>query len=276
MPCRHACGQAYSGSSRERADDMMVLGWFLGLLVGLTLGLLGGGGSVLTVPIFVLVMGIDPKPAIAMSLAVVGVTSLFGAYGHWRERNIDLRAALIFGALAMTGSFIGGRLSHHLSGEFQLALFGVVMLAAAILMFRGRSDANVPPIRLNFRRTTLIALPAIGVGVLTGLIGVGGGFLIVPALVLLARVPMKPAIGSSLLVIAMTAAAGFAGHLTRQVRVQWGFMAVFTAFAVVGILAGARLVPRIPQDTLRRAFALFLVAMAMLILYQNHSALTGM
>ena len=254
---------------------MTLLGLFLGLLVGLTLGLLGGGGSVLTVPIFVMVLAIETKSAIAMSLAVVGTTSLFGAFGHWREKNIDIRSALIFGAFAMSGSFLGGSLSHFLPGDIQLTIFATVMMVAAIFMFRGRKEEAVEAVRLTPRRIGLLALPAAAVGLLTGVIGVGGGFLIVPALTLIAGLPIKKAIGSSLLVIAMTAAAGFAGQLTGDVRIQWGFMAMFTAVAIVGILAGATIVPRVPQRTLRRGFAMFLVLMAALILYQNRNVFFG-
>jgi uncharacterized protein len=256
---------------------MTFLGLLLGLLVGMTLGLLGGGGSVLTVPIFVYVLGIEKKPAIAMSLAVVGITSLVGAYRHGRSGNVNLKAALIFGTLAMAGGFVGGHLSHYLSGDLQLAIFAGVMFIASLLMFRGRSTPKgyEVPAEPQLLRLAIIAAPAIAVGLLTGLIGVGGGFLIVPALVLLARVPMKQAIGTSLLVIAMTAASGFVGQLTRHVEIRWGFMGAFALAASAGILAGASFVPRIPQETLRKAFAVFLMIMAVLILYENRNIFPG-
>jgi uncharacterized protein len=255
---------------------MTLLGLLLGLIVGLTMGLLGGGGSVLTVPIFVMVLGIEQKLGVAMALAVVGATSLFGAWGHYRAGNIHTRTALAFGGFAMAGSFIGGRLSHYLSGDVQLAIFGAVMLVAAVFMFRGGEDESAGgKVNLDGARIALIAGPAVGVGLLTGLISVGGGFLIVPTLVLLAKIPMRKAIGSSLLVIGMTAAAGFAEHLTHPLGIQWGFMASFTAVAICGILLGARLVPHIPQATLRRAFALFLVFMALFILYQKRTVFMG-
>lgn len=255
---------------------MTWLGLALGALVGLSLGLLGGGGSILTVPIFVYVIGIEPKQAIAMSLAVVGTTSLFGALEHRRARNVDVRVALVFGAVAMAGAYLGARLAVFVSGTFQLLLFAVVMLAAAWFMFRGpppavRSAAAARPAGGRIRFLS-IAAQAIGVGVLTGLVGVGGGFLIVPALVLLGGLPMKRAIGTSLLVIAMNSAAGFAGYLGR-VPIRWGFMAAFAVVAVGGIVAGARLVRLVPQDALRRAFAAFLVLMGLFILYQNRGGL---
>lgn len=248
---------------------MMVLGLGLAALVGLSLGLLGGGGSILTVPILVYVLGYGAKEAIAMSLAVVGTTSLVGAAGHWRAGNVKLRVALLFGAVAMAGSFLGSRMSAYFTDAAQLTLFAVVMLLAAGFMFRGRREGagsaggeRIPVV--------LIALSGIAVGVLTGLVGVGGGFLIVPALVLLGRVPMKEAVGTSLLIIAMNSVTGFAGYLGR-VEVAWTFMMLFTALAVVGIVVGTRLVRYVPQGALRRGFALFLLFMGSFVLYQNRS-----
>ena len=255
---------------------MGVLGMALGLLIGLSLGLLGGGGSILTVPIFVYVLGFGAKEAIAMSLAVVGATSLFGAAGHWRAGNVNVRVALIFGVVAMVGTYLGARLAVFFSGAAQLALFAVVMLVAAYFMFRGRRPAAsgsreaAPEAAVSEMPLGLIALEGVAVGVLTGLVGVGGGFLIVPALVLLGKIPMKQAVGTSLLVIAMKSVAGFYGYL-GQVDVPWAFMTVFTGIAVAGILIGSYLIRFVPQEALRRAFAVFLVVMGAFILYQNRS-----
>ena len=148
-----------------------------------------------------------------MSLAVVGAVSLFGAAGHWRAGNVNLRVALIFGAVAMAGTYLGARLAVFFSGAAQLILFAVVMLLAAWFMFRpAKVEAEgAAPAELRDMPLALIAAEGLAVGVLTGLVGVGGGFLIVPALVLLGKVPMKQAVGTSLLVIAMKSAAGFAG-----------------------------------------------------------------
>ena len=257
---------------------MMILGLVLAVLVGLSLGLMGGGGSILTVPIFVYVLGFDTKQSIAMSLAVVGVVSLFGAFSHWRAGNVNLRIAGIFGAVAMAATFAGAKLSAFLSGTTQLVIFAVVMLAAAFFMFRGKkpgegrvseNEGESAQVRLG-----LIAMQAIAVGVLSGIVGVGGGFLIVPALVLLGKVPMKQAVGTSLLIISLNSVAGFAGYF-GQVEIAWGFMALFTSVAVVGIMLGSRLVKHVEQGTLKRGFAIFLVIMAAWILYQNLSVLTG-
>lgn len=253
---------------------MIIAGLALAAIVGLSLGMLGGGGSVLTVPIFVYVLGLDAKEAIAMSLAVVGVTSLFGAYSHWRAGNVNLRIALIFGSVAMAGTYLGARLAVFFSGPAQLLLFAVVMLAAAYFMIRdrrpaasatGTGDGEVAIARMPLGH---IVLEGIAVGVLTGLVGVGGGFLVVPALVVLGRLPMKQAIGTSLLVISMKSASGFYGYL-GQVDVDWTLLSLFTIVAVAGILAGTLLVRHVSQQTLRRSFAGFLMAMGAFILVLN-------
>ena len=252
---------------------MLALALALAALIGLSLGLLGGGGSILTVPVLVYVLGVAAKPAIAMSLPVVGVTSLVGAALHWRLGNVRVPTALTFGALAMVGAFAGAKLSVFLSGAAQLALLAVVMLAAAGAMLRGGgpqagNTTATPP------RLALLIPVALGVGVLTGLVGIGGGFLVVPALVLLAGLPMKQAVGTSLLVIAMNSASGFAGYL-GTVDLDWRFLAWFTTVAVIGALAGTALVSRVPQAALKRAFAVFLLAAGVFVLYQNRDAFGG-
>jgi uncharacterized membrane protein YfcA len=236
------------------------------------LGLLGGGGSILTVPIFVYILAFEAKQAIAMSLAVVGATSLVGAIRHGQVGNLNLRVALIFGPVAMVGTYLGARLSVFFSGAAQLVLFAFVMLAAAIFMLRGRKAAGgsresvvAHPVAL----LTLVAVEGLAVGVVTGLVGTGGGFLIVPALLLLG-LPMKEAVGTSLLIIALKSFAGFAGYLP-QVEVDWEFMAGFTAVAIVGIWIGAYVVQFILQKVLRRAFSILLIVMAIAILYQNRA-----
>ena len=246
---------------------MIGLDFALALVVGLSLGLLGGGGSILTVPIFIYASGYGAKQAIAMSLPVVGFTSLVGAIGHWRSGNVHVRTAVIFGAVAMAGAFAGARLADYLAAQTQLIIFAIVMVAAAIGMFRPRRDAGADAADQRVALPLLLVVGA-GVGVLTGLVGIGGGFLVVPALVLLAHVPMKQAVGTSLLVIAMNATAGSVGYLGR-VEIPWSFAIAFTAFASVGIIVGARLVRYVSQQALRRAFAVFLLIMGTFMLYQT-------
>lgn len=248
----------------------MVLGLLMAVVIGLSLGLLGGGGSILTVPVLVYALGFGVKEAIVMSLAVVGVTSLFGAAGHWRAGNVNLRVAAIFGSVAMGGTYLGARLAVYFSGTAQLILFAAVMLAAAYFMFRGTPPVMAHP-GSGKMPVGLIAVEGLAVGILTGLVGVGGGFLIVPALVVLGGVAMKEAVGTSLVVIAMKAAAGLLGYL-GQVDVSWGFVAIFTAAAIAGSVGGSYLVRFIPGGALRKGFAVFLVLMGAFILFENRGA----
>ena len=256
---------------------MAIFGLLIAALMGISLGLLGGGGSILAVPILKYALGFGAKEAIASSLAVVGATSLFGAASHWREDRVRWRTGLVFGLVAMAGAYLGAEyLAPFLGGATQLALFGVVMLVAAFLVFReGESARDAPGTEKGtLARTYLLLLFAVGgaVGILTGLVGVGGGFLIVPALVLLAKVPMKEAVGTSLLVIALNSFAGFAGYL-GEVSFQWGLMVLFAALAVAGSFAGTYLVRFVPQGALKRSFAVFLIVMAAFILYENRGAM---
>jgi uncharacterized membrane protein YfcA len=201
-----------------------------------------------------------------MSLPVVGGAALVGALQQWRRGNVSLATALPFGAAAMVGAFAGARLARGLNGHVQLVLFAVVMLAAAISMFRDarRPDDTGEPRR---PRWSLLLPIGAGVGALTGLVGAGGGFLIVPALVLLARVPMVDAVGTSLLVIAMNTLAGSLGY-RGVVDVQWSLVLAFGAFTIVGILAGSALLPYVPQRALKRAFAALLLVVASAMLWQ--------
>ncbi len=249
-----------------------MLAYSLATLIGLSLGLLGGGGSILTVPILVYAMDMDPKLSIALSLAIVGATSLIGVFGHYKNQNIDFKIALIFGPVAMLGTFVGAKLSQYLSGSTQLILFSLIMIIASFFMFKGRDenvsekdkDLNIP----------LIITEGIVVGIITGLVGVGGGFLIVPALVLLAGLSMKKAVGTSLLIISLKSFAGFAGYITIM-EIPWEFLAKFTAFSGAGILIGSHLVKFVPQKTLKKSFAVFLVIMGIFILYKNKSVFMG-
>jgi len=250
-----------------------LVGFALAVLIGMTLGMLGGGGSILTVPVFAYVMGFAPKDAIAMSLPVVGTTGLVGALGHWREGNVDWHAVAVFGPLAMVGALGGARLATFVSGSFQLLVLGFVMLVAGGLMLWGRAprDDGERHRLAGRRRYVALGVAGLAVGVLTGLVGVGGGFLIVPALVLLVGVPIKRAIGTSLLVITlstMTALAGYRG----QASISWRVVVLFTLLAVVGAVAGTRAVRRVPARGLRRAFGALVLALAVFLLYENRAA----
>lgn len=250
---------------------MVELGLVLAVLMGIALGVLGGGGSILAVPILVYAVGFDTKEAIAASLAVVGLTSLFGAIEHWRGGCLQYRAALIFGPITAVGAYLGAHLAGFLSGNVQLSMFAVVMVLAAIFMFmNGVSDDATEHVSKDsvWRLLVRFSLPGMAVGLLTGVVGVGGGFLIVPALVLLAGMPMRQAVGTSLPVIAMNSLAGFAGYI-GEVEIPWDFLSLFTALAVLGSFTGAYLARIIPQHALKKSFAVFLVVMAAFILYES-------
>jgi hypothetical protein len=244
---------------------MPLLGLSLALLIGVSLGLLGGGGSVLTVPIFHYILGYGVKQSIAMSLAVVGVTSGAGALGRLRRSELNGRAVLTFAPVAMLGTFGGARLALLVPAVAQLVLFAVTMLSAAVFMWRGRPDSAAAPERPH---VVLVALIGGAVGVLTGLVGVGGGFLIVPALVLLLGVPVKEAVGTSLGVIALNSAAGFAGYLGK-VDVDYAVMAGFTALAIAGVGLGTALGRRVSPGGLRKGFAVLLVVVGAAILLRS-------
>jgi uncharacterized membrane protein YfcA len=251
-----------------------LVGYALALAIGVTLGMLGGGGSILTVPVFVYVMGFEAKDAIAMSLPVVGTTSLVGAVGHWRAGNLDSRAVTTFAPPAMLGALGGARLASVVSGTFQLVLLAAVMIAAGLLMLRegGRLADDGGSLRPGGAvRRLVLAATGLAVGVLTGLVGVGGGFLIVPALVLLAGVPIRRAIGASLVVISLSTLTGLAAH-HGQVTISWDVVALFTMMAVVGTVAGTRAARHVPPAALRRAFGLLVLVLAAFILFQNRAA----
>ena len=239
----------------------------LAVLVGISLGLLGGGGSILTVPLLAYVAGMDAKPAIATSLLVVGVTSAIAAITHARAGRVRWRVAVIFGLAAMAGAYTGGRLARFIPGTVLLIAFAVIMIAAGIAMLRGRKDmavfeGNQP---LPVLKITLLGVT---VGVISGLVGAGGGFLLVPALALLAGLPMPIAVGTSLVIIAMQSFAGFAGHLATE-HIDWRLAGMVTAAAVVGALIGGRLIAFIDPATLRKLFGWFVLLMASVMLAEE-------
>lgn len=250
---------------------MTLLAAVLAFIVGVTLGLLGGGGSILTVPAIVFALGVEPKLAIVMSFPIVGGAAFVGALQHWKLGHVDLRVALLFGLAAMVGAFGGGFAARGIPGSVQFVILAVVMLGAAGSLFR---NAKYPEREVAEPRGVTPGLLLIGVatGVLTGIVGVGGGFLLVPALVLFADVPMKKAIGTSLLVIAMNTAAGYAGA-HGALDVPWRIVLAFGSFAAAGIIAGTLLVPRVPVAVLKRGFAVLLVAMSAYILFLFYSTL---
>ncbi|MCB0946638.1 MAG: sulfite exporter TauE/SafE family protein, partial [Mycobacterium sp.] len=225
--------------------------------------LLGGGGSILTVPLLAYVAGMDAKPAIATSLLVVGVTSAVGAITHARAGRVRWKVAAVFGAAAMAGAYAGGRLARFVPGTLLLIAFAGIMIAAAVAMLRGRKDVadeSAGPLPV-----AKIVLQGAAVGLISGLVGAGGGFLLVPALALLGGLPMPVAVGTSLVVISMQSFAGFAGHLASE-QIDWKLAAMVTAAAVVGSVIGGRLTSYVQPATLRKAFGWFVLVMASVVL----------
>lgn len=258
-----------------------IIGHILAAAIGVSLGLIGGGGSILAVPTLVYVMGVAPKSAIAMSLAIVGAVSLLGVIPHWKLGNVQLKTAGMFGLSTMVGAYLGARIAMlpFVTGIMQMLLFATMMLLAALFMIRKSFQSGTsPPVEVPDLKMypkpvckwcwLWLVTEGIGVGALTGLVGVGGGFAIVPALVLLANVPMKQAIGTSLLVIVLNSIAGFLGYFGR-VSLNLPLIITFTIAASLGIIAGAYLVRFVKARHLQKAFGYFLLAMAAFIFWQN-------
>jgi uncharacterized membrane protein YfcA len=263
---------------------MDILAILAGLATGAVLGLFGSGGSIIALPALMYLLHVDPKSAIAMSLGVVAVTATVSALDNWRRGLVDARVALVFGLFGVAGTFAGARLGIVTPVVVQLGLFALVMYAAAWRMLKPARQLAPAGASLavadggaaalggcrDFFSPCMghIALHGIGVGVLTGLVGVGGGFLIVPALVLLSGIPMKTAVGTSLAIVAAKSYAGFAGYM-GGVPIDWAVMGSFTVVTVIGSFVGAHFSARISQAALKKAFAWFLVVVATYILFKS-------
>jgi uncharacterized protein len=231
--------------------------------MGGVLGFLGGGGSILTVPILVFLAGVDAKSAIATSLLVVACTSAFAIIQHARAGRVRWKTGLTFGAVAMVGAYGGGTLGSMLPGDVLMAAFVTVMFITSIMMLRKRQGAPSARPEPSFIRTGLVGL---GMGALTGLVGAGGGFMIVPALLFFGGLSMPEAVATSLLVITMNAISGFAGHLGRtpiDVRLAGGVIVC----SVAGAFAGVALGQKVPAGQLKQVFAVFVLCMAGLTSY---------
>lgn len=251
------------------ADALLALPF--GLAIGLSLGLLGGGGAILAVPVLVYVLGQDVKEATTTSLLVVGATAVVGALDHARGGRVRFRLALSVGAGTIVGAVLGTALNRLASPDAILLSFSFLLVTAAYATLR-RGD------RPHERRSRehnlwLWALPAgVGIGLLAGFFGVGGGFLVVPVLVVVFGLPMQAAVGTSLLVIALASASGLAAHLATG-SVDWTVAGPFAAAGIAGALAGSRLSVRVPERRLRQAFALLVVCVATFLLVWNAAAL---
>ena len=245
---------------------------FLGaLLIGISLGLLGSGGSILTVPVLIYLVGEPEKVAIAESLGIVTAISLFGMIPYAIKNLVHWKSVVYFGIPGMLGTYGGASLSAYISGNTQIIIFAIVMILAAILMIKNRID-NEKHKEVIISKHLLI-LEGLGVGVITGLVGVGGGFLIIPALVLVAGLEMRVAVGTSLFIIATKSALGFYKYLdvlrAEKLNVNWELLAVFTVIGIIGSFVGGRLSEKVPQKTLKKGFGFFLIIMGIFILGSN-------
>jgi len=257
---------------------MLIVALLLALLVGVSLGMLGGGGSILTVPILRYVLGMEAHEAIATSLLVVGTTSVAALASHARRGRVKWRTGLIFGLAGMTGAYVAGRVAHYIPATPLLIGFGVMMIATAIAMLRAPASRTPAMRAAEGRSGELPVLKVVAeglvVGAVTGLVGAGGGFLVVPALVLLGGMPINLAIGTSLLVIAMKSFAGFAGFLGHT-PLDWALALPITGVALAGSFVGSALSARVEPQALRQGFGWFVVAMAFFILAQEVPGLLG-
>ena len=242
----------------------MWLGTLLIVLMGVSLGLLGGGGSILAVPILVYVIGLDAHHAIALSLLLVGGTAVLGAGFHHRNSPLAWREALLFAACGVPFSFLGGIVSRRFPGPILLLLFGLLMVTVGGLMLRPRPE----PREGKRGSVALFALAGAGVGFLTGFLGVGGGFLIVPVFILLLHIPTRRAIGSSLVVIAINCASALVGHWP-SLQLQWRLIVPLSVAALAGSLAGVELSRRFSPRSLRQVFGVFVVIIGLAIVLRN-------
>ncbi len=251
---------------------LFIIGLILSAVIGLSLGLIGGGGSILTVPILVYLLGVDPHEAVGMSLAVVGATSILGAYLHWRRDNVDLFSGLLFGVAGIIGAFIGSPLTKMVSAEALLLIFGVLMFVVAVSISMIWRRKHAISEKLHKPHPTKGVLAGLGVGILTGFLGVGGGFLIVPALVFFGGLNIKKAIGTSLFVIFLNCIAGLVGHL-GQTAFDWQLTAQVMALAVGGAIVGTMLSRRIAADRLQSMFAVLVLGVAAFLMVKNHAVI---
>ncbi|MBO0596205.1 sulfite exporter TauE/SafE family protein [Nesterenkonia sp. E16_7] len=245
----------------------LILAMILAVGIGLSLGLLGGGGTILAVPLLTYVAGFPAHEAIAASMFIIGVTSAVSVVAHARRGNVEWRTGFIFGAAAMAGAFGGGLLGSRLPSVVLMVAFGIMMVATALAMILDRraKAAGGPRKKLPLGK---IILEGLVVGVVTGMVGAGGGFLVVPALVLLGGLSMPAAVGTSLLIISMKSFTGLAGYLT-SVSIDWGPVLIITAITVIGALIGTAFGKYVPEKALKKAFGYLVLAMGVLVFLQE-------
>ena len=262
-------------------DNTQILGYLGALVVGLVLGLIGGGGSILTVPLLVYLLGYNPIVATAYSLFVVGTTSLVGTFQKYREGLVDVKTGLAFSFPSFVGVYLSRRYlvpgipDNLLSiGSFALTkemgimvFFSIIMFLAAVSMIKNKNDNSIPKNKQAYYKTFIQGLI---IGTITGIIGAGGGFLYVPALVLWTNIPMKKAVGTSLIIVTINSLIGFTGDV-QTLDIDWAFIILFSLISVLGILIGVYLSKFISGEKLKKSFGFFTLIMAMYIIYRETS-----
>jgi hypothetical protein len=252
-------------------------GYLLAILVGLSLGLIGGGGSILTIPILVYCFRIDPVIASTYSLFVIGVTSLTGAFSHYQRGNVNFKVAMIFGVPSLIVVFIMRKwimpmVPQHLLtiGSFELTksvllmtVFAAFMVLASVSMIRQRNEQVITG-EINYKKLVWLAVL---VGFITGFIGIGGGFLIIPSLILFAGLSMKKAVGTSLTIMTISSLIGVLGDISRHEPINYSFLTAFTAFAITGILIGCYLTKYVKDHRLKPAFGWFILCIGVFVLF---------
>ncbi len=264
-------------------ENSQIIGYFLAIIVGITLGLIGSGGSILTVPIMVYVVGINPVLATAYSLFVVGSSSLIGGIKKVKQQLVDLKMVFVFGIPTVfwvfaTRKFIVPNIPNKVfeinnftitKDLFLMVLFAIVMILASFTMIMPQKENLI--LNKNNSKTNYFLILILGsaIGILAGLVGAGGGFLIIPALVILAKMPMKNAIGTSLFIIALQSLIGFSGDVAIQNEIDWKFLLMFTFFAIIGIFIGDFISKKIDGNKLKTSFGWFVLGMGIFIVLKE-------
>ena len=261
---------------------MEIAGYIAAAFIGLSLGLIGGGGSILTVPVMVYLFGLNPLLATSYSLFIVGSTSLVGAFRNYREGMVNLKTAVYFGAASIVTVFLTRKLLVPLIPEqlgtlagfpitssfLTMLLFAALMIVASVSMIKGSKVSEYEQECPTCIRFFKLLGYGIAIGLVTGILGAGGGFLLIPALVLLVKLPMKKAIGTSLLIIALNSLIGFAGDL-GHFTIDWSFLIIITAIAISGIFIGSWLSGKLPADKLKKGFGWFVLIMGVYIIWRE-------
>ncbi|MTI86986.1 MAG: sulfite exporter TauE/SafE family protein [Balneolaceae bacterium] len=249
----------------------MAWAWLGALLIGISLGLLGSGGSILTVPVLVYIVDVPEKLAIAESLGIVAAISGVGSIPYIIKKEVDWKSFIYFGIPGMAGTYGGAAVSKYVSGNVQLIIFAIVMLVAAVMMIRDNTRLD-PTKEIHISKWLLVA-EGLGVGVLTGLVGVGGGFLIIPVLVLVSGLPIRVAVGTSLLIITLKSSLGFYKYIEvlaeADLYMDWDLLIVFSLIGIVGSFIGGKVGEKISQKQLRKGFGFFLTVMGAYIMWTN-------